>query len=29
LTPKVGYVAFLGQDVATGEPLYEKSVPGS
>jgi len=24
LIPKVEYVAFFGQDVATGEPLYEK-----
>ena len=25
--PKVEYVAFFGQDVATGEPLYEKFTP--
>jgi hypothetical protein len=25
--PKVEYVAFFGQDIATDEPLYEKFIP--
>ena len=27
--PGVEYVEFFGEDVATGEPVYEKFVPGS
>jgi len=26
--PKVEYVEFFGEDLATGEPLYERFVPG-